>query len=276
MTYVQRSPTHRIDTRAVRLLISAMPDDWLVRSLEERDYGIDLQVELFDDASPTGGIALIQVKGTCEKVGGAPTLSGFPTKTVEYALLFPQPFFVFYVSIPDNKAHFVWLQKYAATELTQTTPNWRNQDSISIHFPEENVLPDPTSVSVTKISNIVTDYLLLPDGVLFLSRYESLFRCIDELETECDIAHWADAALIQLNGLKQLQAFIKHYDIGQQVDLIRLENLLATLKHDPYSYLEYQNEVRECEESLELVRTAFLSQEEVQAFEHLLRIAFPY
>ena len=38
--------------------------DALFREWSERDYGIDAVVELFDDGSPTGKIAFIQIKGT--------------------------------------------------------------------------------------------------------------------------------------------------------------------------------------------------------------------
>ncbi len=137
---IKRSSTHITDTLAVRRIIAALPENWLVRGLEERDYGIDLSIELFDGENPTGCFALIQAKGTKAAFGSPGTLSGFPTKTLQYAQLFPEPFFIFYTSIDDNRTKFVWIQKYIKTKLNVDNENWVNQAKCTIHFPCENVL----------------------------------------------------------------------------------------------------------------------------------------
>ena len=91
---IRRTETHITDTLAVRLIISTLPPNWLVRGLEERDYGVDLSIELFDGENPTGCFSLIQVKGKRKGFKSKPVkLSKFPTKTLEYATLFPEPFF---------------------------------------------------------------------------------------------------------------------------------------------------------------------------------------
>lgn len=36
----------------------------LLRRLDDRDYGIDAVIELFNDGKPTGMFALVQIKGT--------------------------------------------------------------------------------------------------------------------------------------------------------------------------------------------------------------------
>jgi hypothetical protein len=51
---LKRGPTHETDTLAVRAIISELPASWLVRSQDERDYGIDLSIEMFSGAEPTG------------------------------------------------------------------------------------------------------------------------------------------------------------------------------------------------------------------------------
>lgn len=59
-------------------MICAIPDHWVVRELTERDYGIDLVVEVFEAAGldkkghekfeTSGGLFHIQVKGTRDPV----------------------------------------------------------------------------------------------------------------------------------------------------------------------------------------------------------------
>lgn len=44
----RRTQTHITDTLAIREIMSKLPENWLVRGLEERDYGIDLSIELYN------------------------------------------------------------------------------------------------------------------------------------------------------------------------------------------------------------------------------------
>jgi hypothetical protein len=132
-----RTETHRIDTKAVRRVISELHVDWVIRSLEERDYGIDLQIEFFEGDNPTGNTAYVQVKGTStdEKM----EKFSFPVKTLLYAEDFIAPFFLFYVSTTGT-IKFVWLQKYIEMQLHVDSPDWRTQDEVTIYFPDENSL----------------------------------------------------------------------------------------------------------------------------------------
>lgn len=57
--YPQRTQTHTIDTKSVRRLITTLSEDWLIRDLSDRDYGIDLKLEYFDGISPTGIIIFL-------------------------------------------------------------------------------------------------------------------------------------------------------------------------------------------------------------------------
>ena len=66
--YPERSETHRTDTSAVRRLMTQLSSDWVIRDLSERDYGIDLKLEYFNDNKPTGKIVFLQVKGTTKKL----------------------------------------------------------------------------------------------------------------------------------------------------------------------------------------------------------------
>jgi len=140
--FPQRTETHITDTRALRLVIRHMPDQLLIRSLEERDYGIDMQLEHFNGANPTGQLALVQVKGTKnEFVDGIVKLS-FPVKTIEYAKLFEIPFFVFHTSVTTEETRFIWLQSYTSVVLDVENSRWRTQEEVTLNFPPGNVLSE--------------------------------------------------------------------------------------------------------------------------------------
>lgn len=65
----RRTETHRIDTQAVRVVRSKLTPDWVERSVEDRDYGIDMMLEAFDGDQPTGILILLQIKGHAGRFG---------------------------------------------------------------------------------------------------------------------------------------------------------------------------------------------------------------
>lgn len=136
----KRTQTHVIDTAAVRQLMAELPPDLVIRSMEDRDYGIDLQVELFDGLQPTGNFAFIQVKGRQAAFPKQVTFR-LHVKTILYAQLFNAPFFLLYTSLDGKSSRFVWLQKYADIALNTEDANWRSLKKVAIKFPDENVFP---------------------------------------------------------------------------------------------------------------------------------------
>ncbi|MGZ4928564.1 MAG: DUF4365 domain-containing protein [Halobacteriota archaeon] len=166
----KRIETHRIDTRAVRNIFTHLNEHWLVRSLDERDYGIDLQLERFDMDDATGDFIFVQVKGTDAAFKESIKLGGFPVDTIKYALMFDVPFFLFHTSNASKQTKFVWLQKYVELKLDNDTPKWRSQDSVTIYFPDENDL----QTNDAKITEIIKKDKRRKVGVRFLTEYEAI------------------------------------------------------------------------------------------------------
>ncbi len=240
-----RSQTHVIDTLAIRAVISVLPENWLVRGLEERDYGIDLSIELYDGEKPTGCFSLIQVKGTKNSFSGDVKLGGFPTKTLEYAKLFPESFFIFHTSVTDKQTYFVWAQKYIQIRLSQDNPAWLAQDSNTIYFPTENLLG--TKEGNNKIERIMKLLSARSDGLEFLSDYESLR------------IHW------------------EHYKGGEQGVLEACIETVKSLRHHKLFYSVYLHEFMEINfteilNDLELFRTYPISQDGYESDEEARRI----
>lgn len=235
----RRTDTHITDTLAVRQIISSLPENWLVRGLEERDYGIDLSIELFDGENPTGCFSLIQVKGKRKAFDNSSvSMGGFPTKTLEYAQLFPEAFFIFHTSIEDKKTYFVWAQKYIDVRLKKDTPNWAAQDSNTIKFPSENILGDPSGNA--KIEKIMKTLSARKSGLEFLFDFEwlkihwdSYKLGEDKLLSQCiDIAK-------RLRGHTAFYAIYDPEALG--VDFVELLNRLEYFINNPikdHSFLD--------------------------------------
>lgn len=145
-----RSKSHVIDEKSINLIKGELIDNWVVRDVQGRDYGIDLQLERFDASEPTGDFIFAQVKGTEKKFQENIVLNNFPVKTINYALLFSVPFFVFYTSVSSRKTKYIWLQKYVDSILDFENRNWKKQKTVTLKFPSENDI----STNMQKISSI--------------------------------------------------------------------------------------------------------------------------
>jgi hypothetical protein len=161
-----RTQTHIIDSMAVKAVMAHLPHHWVVRELTERDYGIDLMVEIFvpgfkdangkDAFASTGSVFHIQIKGTEEAI--KPVRAGtinycIDKKSLSYVEKFGIPFFLFRVSVSDPQGiYFLWIQRYIKDVMDRESPMWREdkEDSITVRIPPENKLPD----AIDKIEGI--------------------------------------------------------------------------------------------------------------------------
>lgn len=150
----KRTESHRIDSLAMRFIRTKLPVYWIDRDLSERDYGIDLAIEIFnkennsiESEKSTGLLSLIQVKGTSiplEEHDEYYKFPAFPVKTLNYALQFKIPFFLIVVSVNANSlqnstAYFLWLQDYIKKEDNIfLKKNWQKKDTITLYIPKNN------------------------------------------------------------------------------------------------------------------------------------------
>ena len=63
MKFPKRVPQHISETASFKLFASKIRDNWIIREVTERDYGIDCYLELVTDENELSGeLALIQLK----------------------------------------------------------------------------------------------------------------------------------------------------------------------------------------------------------------------
>lgn len=188
-----RTQTHIIDSKAVKAVMAQFPDHWVVRELTERDYGIDLMVEVFtpglkdgkgkDAFEETGAIFHVQVKGVDEQI--QPVQAGtinycIGKKSLIYVEKFSVPFFLFRVSVADpKKIYFLWIQRYIKDVMDRENPMWREEDekSITIRIPPENGLPE----GLEKIEDIAFRPKYLEELAEFSEIYEDIGNRINAI-----------------------------------------------------------------------------------------------
>jgi len=228
-----RANAHIIDTKATRLLFSILNYNFLIRNLEERDYGIDLTIERFNDDKPTGNFALFQVKGTDDAFitvrknnTSLIKLPKFPVKTIEYALLFKMPFFAIYVSNRDKLAYFLHLQKYAELILNMQKKNWRMASSVTLFFPVENEL----SKNSDKLIEILEkdNYKRIVYSVAEIY-FELKFHLESIFASQYDVSDYCCDCCLRLRNMKD---FFDSYNILDDEDSseIKTDDMISVLK----------------------------------------------
>jgi hypothetical protein len=207
-------------------------------------------------------MALVQIKGTkssFKKKRGK--LSGFPCNTVLYAELFHLPFFIFYTSLKDEMTRFVWVQKYIQCVLDESGSSWRKQDSVTIAFPQHNVLIPHDK----KITSILHRHAANRDGMKFLSHYE-WFRIYWGVVRRGTIAA-INECLENFNGMRNCKLFFDIFYIPlPDSDLDGLRDALHEVRKTGKLSKINRELIDEQVEHLEHLKMWFLDQDESDVF----------
>lgn len=195
---------HVIDTMSIKTTLNSIPHHWVVRDLSERDYGIDMMIEIFKEDGkdskghemfkPTGAVCNLQLKGTNDKL--VPNKHGDITYSIDrnsllYIEKFATPFFLVRVCVlaGQEKVYFLWLQRYIMEVLDVENPNWRTkkrrnkenklvfQDSYTIRIPPSNELSKKTE----KIERIAARIKYIEEHAEFYERLTPILPLLPNL-----------------------------------------------------------------------------------------------
>lgn len=236
-----RTYQHIIDTKAVKLTLNSIPDHWVVRDLTERDYGIDLMIEIFAEDgydsnnhknyNATGRICYLQVKGTNSELKLTKNTVSFKVekKALLYVERFATPFLLIrtYTNENENKVFFLWMQRYIIDVLDEKDADWRvsNQTYFNVRIPKSNLLP----TNAEKVEKIAGKIKYLEEFAEFYERFnlihtEYKYRFIngafdDEL---------FEYVIKQLKRIKNLTTLLSlnHCQVG----VLDIENLIIFLQ----------------------------------------------
>lgn len=258
----QRVDSHRTDTEAFRKLLNHLHVDWIVRSMEERDYGIDLQLEIFDGYNPTGSLIFGQLKGTKKSFSEEKSFQ-FPVKTLLYAELFSTPFFLFRTSTSDNKTRFIWLQKFIETKLSDASPEWRKQKNVDVSMPEKNDL----AANPSRFLRLAMEPVRQRQALEFLRVEHNL-----TLHTESVLTgEYAQGFFCSTEAkkLSQLKLFITGSEWQGEEDyatLCKLYEHFDVIAMSSRVSPENERYVRECLDIIENIKIAYLVEPDMHSF----------
>lgn len=137
MKLPKRVPQHISETASFKLFASKIPDNWIIRDVTERDYGIDCYLELVNENNELSGeLALVQLKSRKEiewTLDDTYTLYGIDIATSNYWFKFPVPVFIFLADITNQELFFVSvhysIRRNFGEFVKQTTFNYKVKKS---------------------------------------------------------------------------------------------------------------------------------------------------
>jgi hypothetical protein len=133
MKFPKRAKQHISESSSFSLFNLVIPDNWILRELTEKDYGIDCYLEIVNDSNDiTGEFTLVQLKS---KLNGIPwtlndyfTLTGVKISSTNYWKHIDVPVFIFVTDIKNKKVYFKSVDKEIRTNyqnyLAQGTFNY--------------------------------------------------------------------------------------------------------------------------------------------------------
>lgn len=148
----RRPIQHEISERSERLFRQSLPPSWVVRA-QIPDYGIDFQVEMFNEGLSTGIVFEVQLKGSqrnCNNATG-PALQMETSALLHYVQRRIVPVVLVYVDVKNDRVFWAMAVDQVLL-LSLERPGWHLQETVSIRFSKKKTLPD----SIDQLSSQAT------------------------------------------------------------------------------------------------------------------------
>jgi hypothetical protein len=176
---ITKPDQHEIDRAGKRLLRGALePLKWVVNLVEE-DYGIDCNVQVFDERVPTGAWFHVQLKSSASSEYSA---SGtFVSQKLEvdrarhYALEMRDPVFLIHADVESGRLfwHAPQVDRHLASVLRET-----HASSVTVRVPTSQRLPDTAPDLLARLNEV---YLVLGSRTVTAASAEDFVMSVAHL-----------------------------------------------------------------------------------------------
>lgn len=146
-----RTRNQRLEEESITKFKNLAPSDWLVRE-KPNDYGIDLEVEVFDNDMPTGLVFWVQMKATDSEKNKTIRSIQFERTKLQQFRSYPVNVMIVRYSSVRNEFYYVWSNKYLFLEGNTTT------ETITVKFNQDDILKSDSKKDIEdflKISELV-------------------------------------------------------------------------------------------------------------------------
>lgn len=118
MQFPQRPKSHVIEDVSFQIFSEALPDDWIIREVTKKDYGVDCYIEICEESCLKGKLFIAQLKSSENIVihgcGNEKyvSCSGINPATMNYWYNLPMPVFLFFVNIITKDIFFQDIKRF--------------------------------------------------------------------------------------------------------------------------------------------------------------------
>ncbi|HEY0091682.1 MAG TPA: DUF4365 domain-containing protein [Flavobacterium sp.] len=139
-----RAIQHQSETSSGKIFSNTIPNNWVIRGVSERDYGVDYYIEIVDSTDRlTGRLTLIQVKarsGISWTQKNTYAVSDVSLSTSNYLANFAVPTFIFLVDTITEETFFINVKDY----IRKNYIDYSKQKSFTYHADKTSLL-SPTN-----------------------------------------------------------------------------------------------------------------------------------
>src|SRR3990172_8311003 len=237
-----RPRSHQLEDESWKAFHKAVPSHWVVRK-SQPDYGIDGEVEIFDESgASTGLIFFIQLKATDETNKKKALCLRLPITIVDYYKALQLPVLLIKYHAPTEQIYIKW-----ASEIDLYYTRGKSK-SVNIHFFEESLWSKDTPIRLTeniKAFRKFRDPRILVPVILKISLPEDVVFSVPAsiLESYIRDASQSDAEIISFesNTLDLITPVIKITNKSIQVDFYGLSSVNLHFRKKVYSKEEVKS-----------------------------------
>ena len=252
MQYPQRIDKHITESSSFKIFSTSIPDNWIIREVTERDYGIDCYVELVNQNNQvTGELVSIQLKGK-QGINWTKkdyfTFSGIKISTSNYWNNFPTPVFICLVDIYTKEAFFCPVKTY----IRQNILEYEKQKSLSYKILKRNKL------DLGQIENFINSYevekelnLFSKEIITFVSNYTPYDEFIREhYHRDQFLGIENDRILFAEHFYNNVEFLCRKFNIKWELKSFEQYKIISMRKFGK-DYSLYENEMSEIVKALE-------------------------
>jgi hypothetical protein len=154
MQLPKRFDTHVTETASGKIFQEIFPDEWIIREVTERDYGIDYYLEICDNGFVTGKLLSIQLKGSenirTNASGSSVTYYDVKPSTFNYWNQLPIPVIFLYIDTTTKNCFFCNVKKYIREHYIE----FKKEELTSIKIQTTDILQKNTVVDILNQINL--------------------------------------------------------------------------------------------------------------------------
>lgn len=245
MKLPKRVPQHISETASFKLFSSNIPDNWIIRDITERDYGIDCYLELVNENNElTGELASIQLKSrkvipwTIEDYYN---ISNVDIANSNYWHQFSVPVFIFLADIDNKELYFLSVSSYIRKNYSE----FLKQQTFNYKFYKNNEFK----------------------GISGINTFKSIY------EMEINRSQFENELMFFLSNLKHFEDFQFEHDgrdfhLGvEDEDLVYFEAMHRNYKF-LCNYLNIENLIPSIKDLKRISRSKFKGNTHYELYEH--------